>query len=201
MVDAGDPQGGGEVVGLGDIGKVGLLGGVHDHHDAQDGGAQENLDHIGGQGQTDHGAGDGHGRGDQGHRQGEAQAGQVGLQEAGAGGQGTGQGDQKTGAADEIQVKGEKAADDRHEEHAATDPAEDGDDTHDEGYYEQQQGPDPPSGVAGRRHGHEGCFRGCASGLIGQGQGRSQSRETAEQQPGEPSFPKKVFHVYFPPEI
>jgi len=130
-----------------DHGTHGVLGEEEQHGDAQDGHAKAGLDDVGGQGQTQHGAHDGAGRGDEGHGQGQTQVGEVTAQQTGTGSQGTGQGHQQARAADEVQMEGEETRDQRHEEHAAAHTGHDGDDAEDEAEEEQRHRPEPPGMV------------------------------------------------------
>ncbi len=68
------------------------------------------------------------------------------------GGQGPGQGDHQPGPPDEVDVKGEEAADQGDVQHAAPHPGQDGDDPQDEAEEEQDERPEPP-GFDRDRHG------------------------------------------------
>ena len=74
----------------------------------------------------------------------EAQARHSCAQESGAGGQRAGKRDHQAGAAHEVQVEGKEPADDRYEEHSATETGDHRNDAEQKRDDKEQQRPDPP---------------------------------------------------------
>ena len=178
-VDAVDLENGSQLVGLRYVGNGRLFGGQHQYTDTQNGNPETDLDNIGGQGQTYHGADYGAARSDQGHRDGQPQARQTGTQQSRTGGQRTGKGDEQTGPPDEVEMERKEAADDRHKQHAAAYTAQHGNDPHDKGHHQQDYRPVPPGAAV---LWHPGSRRGFSAAAAGQGSSGPERKDRQSQQ-------------------
>ena len=119
----------------------------HQEGDGDDGGAQRHLQRVGGQREADQRAADRGSGVDQGERHAKAQARHAVAQQAGPGGERAASASSRPAPRTKSRWK-EEAADDGHEQHAATHAADHGDRAQRQAQHEERDRPDPPRRAA-----------------------------------------------------